>query len=75
MNLLTLQAFKLMCEKTVGGIGVVNSVGVLTGGISIRAVACFTNGDLQENFKTSVGEFLKSKTIDGCDVDVLSVRY
>lgn len=68
------QAFKIMCENKVGGIGVVNSVGVLVGGISIRAMANFTEGNLTENLNTLAGDFLKRKEIEGCDVDVLGVR-
>lgn len=65
----------MMCDKLVGGIGVVNSVGVLIGGISIRAIAQCAEGDLQANLKKPVGDFLNSKLVEGCDVDVLAVRY
>lgn len=68
------KAIKLMCNKLVGGIGIVNSVGVLVGGVSIRATAFFTDGNLQEELKTTTGNFLKKKLVDGCGVDVLCVR-
>eukprot|EP01127_Copromyxa_protea_P007097 TRINITY_DN17018_c0_g1_i1.p1 TRINITY_DN17018_c0_g1~~TRINITY_DN17018_c0_g1_i1.p1 ORF type:complete len:741 (+),score=107.61 TRINITY_DN17018_c0_g1_i1:34-2256(+) len=68
------EAFQLMCDKLIGGIGVVNDDGVLIGGMSIRAISCFTEGNLQQNLSTPIGEFLAKKVIEGCDTDVLCVR-
>eukprot|EP01126_Amoeba_proteus_P043603 TRINITY_DN4794_c0_g2_i10.p1 TRINITY_DN4794_c0_g2~~TRINITY_DN4794_c0_g2_i10.p1 ORF type:complete len:198 (-),score=54.67 TRINITY_DN4794_c0_g2_i10:75-668(-) len=68
------EAFEMMCSKLVGGIGVVNQMGLLVGGISIRSIFHFTTGNLKENLNLKVGDFLERKLDNCCDVDALSAR-
>eukprot|EP01126_Amoeba_proteus_P043601 TRINITY_DN4794_c0_g1_i1.p1 TRINITY_DN4794_c0_g1~~TRINITY_DN4794_c0_g1_i1.p1 ORF type:complete len:614 (+),score=133.88 TRINITY_DN4794_c0_g1_i1:80-1921(+) len=74
VNATMFEAFEMMCSKLVGGIGVVNQMGLLVGGISIRSIFHFTTGNLKENLNLKVGDFLERKLDNCCDVDALSAR-
>jgi len=68
-------AFKLMIDNLVAGVGVVDKKGVLVGGISIRAIHCINDiGSLEDFFNLTVGDFLKKELVEDSKPNVLAVR-